>query len=550
MKNALILSILLIFTGSFWVNQYAQEKQEYFRIKYLSAENVYLDAGKLAGLKGGDQLTVKRQNKTIARIRIIYVSDYSASAVILESKGSIEVGDLAFVDKTKKVEPAEEEQTVTDTTAAVKIVPPPREKLKRTYHRSPFSGTISAQYYYWKDLNATKLNFSQPTLRFSLRGKQLWGKEYYLRVRARLRHNQRARQLNSNAPESQWRNRIFEVSFSYENEASLFNYQIGRIISNKFSGVGYIDGLLVQYNTGSLLRFGVFAGTQPEWQYADFQTSIQKYGAYGHILHGDYSSGRFESTLALTGEYHGKTVSREFIYLQNSYYQANKWSIYQSAELDINRGWRKDISGGSNLFTNFNIGDLSLTNFYISGQWNFSRWLMVGAMYDNRKNYLTYETRSLADSLFSDIRRQGVRGNVTLILPKNYRLYGNFGIRKRKTDVESTYSYGGGLSQTDFLFPRTRLFLNAAGFTNFFTNGITYSAMLGRYLINRVNFDLGFGGYRYSLKASQDYRNNQWVRVNTLTDFLRRLYLSGQYEYDWGDDVNGHRLLLELGYRL
>jgi hypothetical protein len=298
--------------------------------------------------------------------------------------------------------------------------------------------------------------------------------------------------------------------------------------------------LLVQYNTGSLVRFGVFGGTQPEWQYADFQTSIQKYGAYGHILRGDYSSGRFESTLALAGEYHGKTVSREFVYLQNSYYRANKWNIYQSAELDINRGWRKDISGDR----------YSLTNLYISGQWNFSPWFMVGAMYDNRKNYLTYETRSLADSLFSDIMRQGVRGNITLILPKNYRLYGNFGIRKRKTDVESTYSYGGGLSQTDFLFPRTRLFLNAAGFTNFFTNGITYSAMIGRYLVNRVNIDLGFGGYRYSLKASQNYRNNHWLRVVSITDFLRRLYLSGQYEYDWGEDVNGHRLLLELGYRL
>jgi hypothetical protein len=540
MKNTLILSIILIFTGSFWTNQYAQENQESFRVKYLSAENVYLDAGKLAGLKEGDQLTLKRQNQTIARIQIIYVSDYSASAVILESKGSIEVGDLAFPDKTKQVEPVEEKTTAGDTTSAVNIIPPPPTTIKRTYHPSPFSGTISMQYYYWKDLDATRLNFSQPTVRLSLRGKRLWGKEYYLRVRARLRHNQRARQLNPNAPESQWRNRIFEVSFSYEDNAAIINYQVGRIISNKFSGVGYIDGLLVQYNTGSLLRLGVFAGTQPEWQYAEFQTSIQKYGVYSNLLSGDYSSGRFESTLALTGEYHGKTVSREFIYLQNSYYRANKWSIYQSAELDINRGWRKEISGNR----------YSLTNLYISGQWNFSPWLMVGAMYDNRKNYLTYETRSLADSLFSDIMRQGVRTNVTFILPKNYRVYGNFGIRKRKTDVESTYSYGGGLSQTDFIFPRTRLFLNAAGFTNFFTNGITYSAMIGKYLINRVNFDLGFGGYRYSLKASQNYRNNQWVRVITLTDFLRRLYLSGQYEYDWGDDVNGHRLLLELGYRL
>ncbi|UCF64185.1 MAG: hypothetical protein JSW33_16755 [bacterium] len=531
--------ILIIFFINLLTAQNNQSKV--YQVKYISAENVYLDAGKLQGLNVGDRLLIKRNGQTVAEIEVKYVSDHSASCSITNLTLSIQAGDKAYMHKSNA-----KPDTVSVTTGIkgnqpdiqkdIKPITPPSSGRKR----SPFSGTFSLQYYYWKDLYETQLDFSQPTLRLSLRGRRLWGKDFNLRIRARLRHNQRARSLNSNAPEQEWRNRIYEISFSYDNINAPINYQMGRIISNKFSGVGYIDGLLLQYNASTKFHAGIFGGSQPQWQYSSFQTSIQKYGAYLNYVSGDYSGGRFESTLAAAGEYHGSTVSREFIYFQNSFYLSQKWTIFQSAEMDLNRSWRKEVAGE----------DVSLTNLFVSAQWNILKNLMVGAMYDNRQNYLTYETRSLADSLFDEALRQGFRGNVTVILPQNYRLFGNFGIRKRDTDTETTKSYAAGLSKVNFLMPNFRLYINAAGFSNFFTNGINYSFIVGKYFGNRINIDLAYGGYRYSLKADDSQRINQWARINFLSDIIGKFFLSGQYEYDWGDDMKGHRVLAEIGYRL
>jgi hypothetical protein len=536
----IIIVILLIFICT--LTSPAQNTQiKSFQIKYLSAQNVYLDAGKIAGLKIGDRLLVKRDGKTIAEIEVKYLSDHSASCQIVSSNGVVKSGDKAILQERQQViEKVQPIPVVIDTTQDIKETKISTTAPSSRRRRSPFSGTVSLQYYYWKDLQETQLDFSQPTLRVSLRGKQLWGKDYNIRIRARLRHNQRARSLHSNAPEQEWRNRIFEVSFSYDNINAPLNYKLGRIISNKFSGVGYIDGLLLQYNALPKFRFGLFGGSQPQWQYGTLQTSLQKYGAYFNYSTGNYSKGRFESTLAAAGEYHGNTVSREFIYFQNNFNLYQRWTVFQSAEVDINRSWRKDITGENT----------SLTNLFVSAQWRIIQSVIIGAMYDNRQNYLTYQTRTLADSLFDEALRQGVRGTLTLIFPHNYRLFGNFGIRKRVTDVETTKSFSGGLSKVNFLIPNLRIYINASGFSNFFTDGINYSILAGRYMGNRLNIDLALGGNQYSLKADNTNRFNQWIRINLLSDLIYRVFLSGNYEYGWGDDIHGHRFLFEIGYRL
>ncbi|NTV85004.1 MAG: hypothetical protein HGA23_12010, partial [Bacteroidales bacterium] len=455
------------------------------------------------------------------------------------SSQPVEAGDQVVLVKSAAGVAQLSDSSRTDSLQAALPIVPKEQPAQTKRSRSPFSGNLAFQYSYWNDQKGTTLDFSQPTLRLNLRGKKLWGKDYNLRIRARLRYNQRSVELNSNAPLEEWRNRLFELAFSYDKEDAPVNFQAGRIISNQFSGVGYIDGLLLQYNTSRNFHIGAFGGTQPQWQYSDFQTSIQKYGGYLNANLGNFSSGKFESTLAAVGEYHGSTVSREFIYIQNSFYQANRWSFYQNAEIDLNRDWRKNIAGE----------DISLTSFFLSAQWNATSRIIIGAMYDNRQNYLTYETRSLADSLFDEAQRQGLRGSVTFLLPQDYRIFGNFGIRKRDTDTESTVSYAAGLGKTNFLIPFSRISLKSSGFSNFYTRGQNYSLLWGYFLWNRVNTDLSFGGYQYDLKADSSQRTNQWIRGTVFAPLAYRLYLSGQYEYQWGDDLTGHRILGEIGVR-
>jgi hypothetical protein len=532
MTNCIKLFLILLLFNS--VVLLAQSEEVKCRVKYISAENVYLDKGSAAGISVGDRFHIQSDWKQIAIVEVIFVAQHSSSCKIILKHAEPEVNDIAVLADKKEVIKKEEKQKE----ARKRATPTqPYKPVKQPFAK--ISGSLSVQWYHVEDLMSSNLNFDQPTARLNLKARRLWGKDYNLRIKIRTRYNQRARRFSSRIPQHEWRNRIYMLSFSYDDESSPLNYKVGRIISNKFAGVGYIDGIIVQHNTSSHLRIGLFAGTQPEWQYSDFQTSLQKYGVYFNYLTGDYGSKRFESTLAFAGEYHGSTISREFIYLQSNASDGERWHIYQSLNLDINRDWRKDIMGET----------VSLSNLYLSLRYKFANWITAGLSYDNRKNYYTYETRTITESLFDDAFLHGLRGEIYFKFAKDIRFNSQFGLRKRESDSEYTYSYRAGFSKRNLLIKRLSIHAHFSGFSNYFTSGFNPSVSFSKTFFTGQQLGVAYGSYIYSLKSNNNQRINHWVRISSYNDLIYRFYFSGSYEYNWGDDSNSHRALAELGYR-
>lgn len=508
------------------------------KIKYLSSEYVYITGGKADNVSLGDQFEVIRNGIFIATIEVVYTADHSASCKILNMNQKVQAGDqLKWLNKN--IVPSTIQDSLESAIPVRKEEQDQREKEKKTRSLTRISGNIGIQWYHFEDLTSSKLNFDQPSLRINFKVQKLWNKDFHIRIKFRSRKYDRSRRFTNNVPASEWRNRIYEGSFSYDNPGNPINFKIGRIISNMFSGIGYIDGLLLQNNINKLWRWGVFAGSRPEWQYAEFQTSIQKYGGYVNFLKGNYLTSRWESTIAFSGEYHGSTVSREFLYLMNSYSYKSRLSLYQSLELDYNRDWRKEKTAET----------ISITGLYASGSYRIFDWLNTGLSYDNRKNYYTYELRTIADSLFDSAFRQGIRVNMYVRYFKNINFYGNFGWRKREGEGSNTYSYMGGLNISNFLINSMRLSPRFAGFTNYYTSGYNPSVSLTKSFRYGHYLGVSVGSYIYSLKETSTNNMNNWLRLNGQLELPLQMYLSGNYEYDWGDDVEGHRILTELGFR-
>lgn len=509
--------------------------QQNVKVKYISAGHVYLNAGSLNGVVIGDTVKVIRDNNSIALLKVVFVADNSASCEIISKKSGISVGDKVMV--SAKINPKEDSDTTLVKT----------QRRRRTFKtsqqhssksRTRISGYLSAQWYQFIDAHNGMRDFSQPGIRFSLNVRNLWDDSYNIRIRAHSRYNNRTQRFSDNIPQSEWRNRIYQFSFAFENPESAINYKFGRIISNKFSGVGYIDGLQLQHNISANLNWGIFAGTQPEWQYSEFQTSFQKYGTFVNYRHGDYNADRFESTLALAGTYHLKTISREVIFLQNNYNHNRIWNVYQSLELDVNRGWRRDKTGEA----------LSISGLYVNGRYFISNNLNAGISYDNRRNYYTYELRSLADSLFDDAFRQGARLSINARFLKNFRIFSSAGIRKRASS-KLTYSYSGGLNITDILNQRINVSARFSGFSNLYTQGTNPSISVSKYFFAGHYIQLGYGNYHYTLKADKTTRLNQFLQFSGELELPLNLFISSDYEYSFGDDSEGHRIIAELGYR-
>ncbi len=508
-------------------------------VQYLSQEAVYIDAGIEDSLSIGDQLEIRKGDSLIAQLEIIFASEHSASCKILNSTGTIEIGATVNITSRAIVAKPAPADSVADTTAKklepAPIAVAPKPKKNSTH----FSGTIALQTYNWNDITSSNLDFSQPSARINITALKLWGTELSFTLRSTIRNERRTRSYSSSVPKSEWRNRVYQLSIGYSDDNGPFGFEFGRIISNKISGIGYIDGILVHRRVSKLVNMGVFVGTQPQWQYSDFQTSIQKYGFYTNYARGEYAKSRYEVTLAAAGEYHSNIVSREFIYLQNNLIIKGDWNIFQSAELDLNRGWRKEKS---------KIGT-SLTNFYLSTRKRVTGWLSASLSFDSRKNYWTYEIRSMAEQLFDSNVRRGGRADISLRLPGNFQLLAGFGLRKRATESGSTYSYSGALNKSNILNSKLDINIQMSGFTNPLTNGYNVSTTLGRYFGRGNYLSIGYSGYVYSIQNGGPTRSNTAYQLSSMISIIRSVYFSGQYEYDTGDDTKGHRIVAELGYR-
>ena len=186
---------------------------------------------------------------------------------------------------------------------------------------------------------------------------------------------------------------------------------------------------------------------------------------------------------------------------------------------------------------------------YANCDYKISDWISAGMSYDDRKNYYTYEIQSLADSLFDSAMRHGLRGCVNFRLPAFMNVFGNFGLRKRKTNSENTYFFAAGVNKANLTSERLNINLFGSGFSNFFSKGYHVSLRIGKYFRSGHDLNVEYGNYSYKMNSGGVSRTNQWFRLNGTLQLFRRFYLTENYEYHWGSDMPGHRIYSELGYR-
>ena len=520
----LLLSVFVVF---FTFPVLAQESA--IMVKYVSPEFVYITAGRMEGITEKAQLKVMKNGKQAALIEAVYTASHSSSCKVLSQTSPVKAGYKVILLTTKKTRQAQKETSLISRKRRFKTrTSPPKESGAR------ISGYMALQEYYFKDKSASKYDQSLPSLRLKINAQNIFSRHLNFRLRFRSRYNAQGRSL----PSLRQQNRLYEASLSYDNPTAPFYAKMGRIISSGFSGIGYMDGILLGQRISEKWKWGIFGGTQPQWQYSTFQTSYQKYGAFLSFQQGRYGSNRMEISLSAAGVYHNHTISREFLYQRFSYHFQKKWNLYQSLEIDINRGWRRDRS----------IETASISGLYLSGRYKATSWLTAGLSYDNRKNYYTYEIRSLADSLFDDAQRQGLRSNVTIRFLQDYRLNAYFGIRKKSYENGVTYSYGSTVSKQHFLIKRMFLSGRISGFDNYFISGQYPSARIGYRFKKGHSLYIRYGAYSYTLKTNRSNYLSQWLRINGQFMLPLNFYMNGYYEYDWGDHVLGHRIFTEFGY--
>jgi|GEM_PF-1391012 len=532
-----VLVLCLLSPAPLWAKKGVKRIGE---VKYVSQQSYYVNLGSQNGLTVGDTIRVIRNKQLVGRLVVENMARLSSACRLLHQRSPIKQGDLV-----EAVVPAAiEKQGITKRTGQKKQTPlgsrtsrrrrrVARKKSDKGINR--IRGRLSYQSLFLNDQTNANLDYRQMGLRSKITVDKFLGLPFELRFRGRTRSQHRSRVAGNSIDQNEFRHNLYEMGLVYRNANSPFEFGFGRILSPDIRGIGTIDGGLFSYKVNGHVRVGLTGGTQPSLRNSAFQTSEKKFGLFANFETGNYRAQRISTTAAFSGSYHGSTSSREFFYLQNNYSIGSTFSIYQSVEADLNRGW-KNGSGQSSL---------QFSNFFLSTRYSPLDFFSLNFSYDARKAIRVFETRSIPDSLFDGTTRQGMHSGFTLRLPARIRLSGNFGLRFRSGVTTDTFSASSNLVVPQIFRTWSTLTARFSYFSSMFARGYRPNVNLRLPIMPGLVLDLGGGSYINQI-GGQTSRSN-WVETNGYYRINRWLFANFGYRLFFDDRLRSGRLFLETG---
>lgn len=423
MVAALVVS--LVICGSA-----AQAARVEARVTYLAGGSVYVDAGRLEGLREGDSLVVVRGGKAIAWLRASFLSSHRTSCDTLSTLAPIQVGDLAgFVTGISGLAAAGGDTTATVAGAPPAIASPSPAVLVTTLHpvipssatapvsapppvarrAGPLRGRIGARFLTVQSDRGGRL--TQPALDLRLDGVSLGGAPLDLAV------DFRGRRVTQSSPGratlNSDRGLFYRFALATHDQAGRYRLTVGRQLSPALAPVNLFDGALVE-RRGARWNAGLFSGTQPEPLRLGMSGAIVQGGGYAEWHQPAGAARRWTISGGAISSYDRGNTNRDFGFLQG-FYLGRALSATLSQEVDVNRGWKRELgqpayqATGTFLTTNLRVGSA----------------LALRAGYDNRRNVWLYRDHITPENLFDDRYRQGGWGGALLDIAHHVRLTGD-----------------------------------------------------------------------------------------------------------------------------
>jgi hypothetical protein len=517
-------------------------------VKYRSAANVYLDAGRAAGLNVGDRLRVVSGRDTVSELEVVYVAEQSASCKVVSETRPVRAGDVAvlIVHAPSAAPPASAVAASPSPPAAVPPpAPAPTPQAKPPAPWARLRGAASVGYYQSQDNTESDYDFQETTARLDLVAHDLGGQPLSLTLRGRSRKDVRARTLSDRTLKDERTDRLYEVALRYEPPSDRVGFEVGRIGLYRFVGIGYLDGALARFRPAGAIQLGAFAGRVADVDGLGFNGTGSKYGGFVRLVPGGrFAMGGYDVMLAYVRENADGDVSREYLSLESRFSGGGRWSLFQRAELDFNTGWRKEVTSSSTQLSNVSLsGNLRMSP---------SAWAFVS--YDGRRNYRYYVNRVVPEEVFDDLLHQGLRAGVNMSRPGGFGATAGVGMslkekdpRHPELDVANAYSGNAGVRHMSLFGSGFSVGIDGSGFSNGYTDGGLLTARVGRRFAGGHVLDLSFGRSLYRVKLTEEDRSTQWLRFLGRAELGHRVYCQGDFEYDRGDDLKGPRGFLEVG---
>jgi len=520
------------------------------QIQYLTADRVYIDGGSRYGLAPGDRLQVQRNGEETATIEVVFVAAHSASCRIVTAAGEVRAGDAVVWDAP--VEPR--------AVLAARVGSEPRSRLQPraaatrlaqeaapqapAYSRSEptvrplvssFGGSLSFDWEQFTDDSGYGRDFDRTAARVSLHGRNLGGLPLELRVRSSTRTLDRVTSSDGSSSLSETRDRLYELSLAYEPKDGRFAFRLGRLRLGRFAGAGTVDGVSAEARVGGGFHLGVFGGARADISDFGVDGDRTSYGVTTRWTGGQPGEVK-ELLLAGVREEGVDDVSREYVALQTRL-SGGRWSFYQRAELDLNNGWRQELTGTST----------QLSSLFLNASARISERNRFSLSYSLFERYRTEETRFIPEELFDHGQREGLRARWTIGNPRGLNFTLSAGVRGTDGEQDDTTSAGLGVVHNNLW--GLSLGLDLRTFSGEFSEGTTAILRASKRLHGGHRITLTAGGRMLDDLVRDETRETQWFRLGGWFELPGHLFARTELEVSSGDDLEGQRVLVGLGYR-
>jgi hypothetical protein len=399
-------------------------------VTYLAGGSVYVDAGRLEGLREGDSLEVVRGGKAVAWLRAAFLSSHRAACDTLSTLAPIQVGDLAgYVTgmpgrggaagdtaSAAAGAPPATASTAPAVTApsAVPGVPSSVTASSASSPRAarrggPLRGRIGARFLTVQSDRGGRL--TQPALDLRLDGVSLGGTPLDLAV------DFRGRRVTQSSPGratlNSDRGLFYRFALATHDLAGHYRLTVGRQLSPALAPVNLFDGALVE-RRGARWSAGLFSGTQPEPLRLGLSGAIVQGGGYAEWHQPAGAARRWAVGGGAISSYDHGNTNRDFGFLQG-HYMDRALSATLAQEVDVNRGWKRDL--GQPAF--------QATGTFLTANLRVGSALSLRSGFDTRRNVWLYRDRITPENLFDDRYRQGGWGGASLDVAHHVRFTGD-----------------------------------------------------------------------------------------------------------------------------
>lgn len=506
-------------------------------VSFISSQNVYVKFASTEGIKVGDTLFLSSGNIKAPALIVSNLSSISCVCTPLSNR-KISVSDKFYArsDKKPKADKSQDKvivetkpATKADTSYVAKVMKP-TDKTAISTKQSNSGRASVASYAGFSDTpsgNSLRMRYTLSLNAKNIADSKLSAESYVSFVHRDGQWNE----IKSNIFNGL---KIYNLSLSYAFNEN-FKVTFGRKINQRISNMGAVDGLQVEFRSGSIVT-GLLAGSRPDYKDYSFNFGLMQFGGFiSHELSG--KNGTIQTTLAFAEQKNGGITDRRFAYIQHSNTLVKRLSIFGSAEFDL---YKKVNEVQDN--------SPKLSNLYLSLRYRVIQPLSIALSYSARKNVVYYETyKTFIEQLLESETQQGYLLQVNVRPMKKMSVGATAGYRFMKSDPNPSKNLYAYLTYSQIPYIDVATTLSATLIKTAFLSGNVYSLNFTRDIIRgKLSGGMGYKFLDYKFLNSNASQLQHMGEISLNWRIKKKLSFSVNYEGTIDSRYMYHRIYGQL----